>query len=192
MQHNGHTDAQNALQKGFLRPKVTAMERKPHAAAGQDHGQRKHNAQRLRKCGAQRSAHRAKAQKPHKIIIQHDIGKARGGNKKHGGFAVAHAAEDRADDIVRYNKRNTEKANRQIILRARNRSIGGGNQAHNAPARQQQKPGQCQRKCGKQHNGVSNDPADALFIAAAHSPGNAYGGAHGQPNHHHSDHVHHL
>lgn len=39
------------------------------------------------------------------------------GNKVHGTFAVAQSAENRADDIIRRNKRNTDKAAGQIRRR---------------------------------------------------------------------------
>ena len=50
----------------------------------------------------------------HKEIVQPDIGGARHGDKIHGAFAVAKSTEDRADDVIRRDERNAEKADGQV------------------------------------------------------------------------------
>ena len=45
-------------------------------------------------------------QRPHKQAVQHDIANAGHGDKVHGPLAVAHTAEDGADDVIRRDKGN--------------------------------------------------------------------------------------
>ncbi len=55
----------------------------------------------------------------HKDVIQNNIHNAGNGNEIHGTFGVSHTAQNGTDDVICGDKRNSDKADREI----RNRSV---------------------------------------------------------------------
>ena len=85
-----------------------------HASVSEYDSERDDDADRLRESRAQRRAGRPQMQSAHEYIVKHYIGDAGYRDEIHRTPAVAHAAEDRADDIVSRDKRYADEADREI------------------------------------------------------------------------------
>lgn len=74
----------------------------------------------LGKRNSESGAGRSHVKQTDEQVIQGDIGDARHGDEVHRAFGIAHAPEYRADDVIRCDERNSDKADGEISDRARN------------------------------------------------------------------------
>ena len=129
LQSDGHADLKELTHDGALRAKVRAADGDEPAL--QDDRERDEDAHRLRERGAERRARGAEAERPHEEEVQPDVHHAGRGDEVHGALAVTKAAEDRGDDVVRRDERNTDKADREIGERALHGLLRCGHDCHN-------------------------------------------------------------
>ena len=80
---------------------------------------------------AERRARGAEVQRAHEVVVERDVDDAGHGDEVHGVLAVTKAAEDRGDDVVRRDERNTDKADREIGVRALHGLLRCGHDCHN-------------------------------------------------------------
>ena len=78
----------------------------------------KQNTARLGKCCAKRSTGSSQMEKSDKQIIQYNIHRTCNCDEIHRTFRIPESAENRTDHIIRRNKRNPEKTDRQISCRS--------------------------------------------------------------------------
>ena len=78
----------------------------------------KQNTTRLGKCCAKRSTGSSQMEKSDKQIIQYNIHRTCNCDEIHRTFRIPQSAENRTDHIIRRNKRNPEKTDRQISCRS--------------------------------------------------------------------------
>ena len=83
------------------------------------HEQRDDDTQRLGECRAECGSGSTHMENSHKYIVERDICRAGNRDKIHRTFRVAHTTEDGSDDIISCNKRNSDKADRQVPDRTR-------------------------------------------------------------------------
>ena len=116
LKRNGHADAEDLPHNVAPGAKIGA--RNGNAPAAADGDKCNEHAYRLRKRCAQRSAHGAEAHSAHEQIVERNVCRAGHRNEIHGAFAVAHAAENAAYDVVRGYKRDADKAHGEVPRRA--------------------------------------------------------------------------
>ena len=105
-----------------------------------------HDAEGLRERRAEGGAGGAEAQRAHEQIVQRDVRRAGDGDEVHRALAVAHAAEDGAEDVIGRDERDAEEADGQIGGRAGNGLGGRGHDGRDGPDQQEQDRRQHQRK----------------------------------------------
>ena len=131
-------------------------------------------------------------QRAHEVVVERDVDDAGHGDEAHGTLAVAKAAEDRGDDVVRRDERNTDKADREIGERALHGLLRCGHDGDDTPAQREQ---QCRQRKSQQHeerDRVADGRGGALFVAAAGGLRDADRRAHRKADEHDCEHVHHL
>ena len=157
-----------------------------------DHCQGDSHAHSLGQRGPQGCARRSHMKTAHKQIVQPDIGRAGHRDKIHGAFGIPHPAENGTDNIIGRDKRNPQKADRQIGDGSRHRFLWRGNNGYNWIDKQKQNRCQDNGHPKKQGDRIPDTRGHGFSVARAHGLPDGNGGAHGQPHDHHRQHVHDL
>ena len=158
----------------------------------QNHKQGNRHADGLREGCAECRTGRAEAKRANEKIIQHDICRTCNRNEIHRAFAVTHATENGADDVIRRNKGNPQKADSQICNCAVYRLRRGGHYTDNRAHQKQKHCRQHNGKPEKERHSVADAFRNLLMVSAAHCTRNADGCPHRKPYEHNGQHVHHL
>ena len=190
LQSDGHADLKELTHDGALRAKVRAADGDEPAL--QDDRERDEDAHRLRERGAERRARGAEVQRAHEVVVERDVDDAGDGDEVHGALAVTKAAEDRGDDVVRRDERNTDKADREIGERALHGLLRCGHDGDDTPAQREQQCRQRKRQQHEERDRVADGRGGALFVAAAGGLRDADRRAHRKADEHDCEHVHHL
>ena len=114
------------------------------------------------------------------------------GDEVHGTLAVAHAAEDGAEDIIGRDERDAAEADGQIGGRAVD---GLGRRRHDSrdgADEQEQHRRQRKRNDGKQRDGIASGLCGLRPVARPDGAGDGDGRAHGESHEHDRQHVHDL
>lgn len=128
--------------------------------------QRDEDAERLRERRAEGSPSRTHVQRAHEEIVQRDIRRAGDGDEVHGTLAVAHAAEDGAEDIIGRDERDAAEADGQIGGRAVDGLGGRGHDGGDGADEQEQNRRQRMRNDGKQRDGIASRLCGLRPVAA--------------------------
>ena len=183
-------NAQDLPHDGLLRAEIRLLQR-DHAAFS-DGKQRDEEAERLRERRAEGSPGGAHVQRAHEEIVQRDIRRAGDGDEVHGTLAVAHAAEDGAEDIIGRDERDAAEADGQIGGRAVDGLGGRGHDSRDGADEQEQDRRQRERHDSKQCDGIAGGLCGLRPVARADGAGDGDRGAHGESHEHDCQHVHDL
>ena len=115
LKRNGHADAQYLPHNVAPGAKIAARDGNAPAADGDECNE---HAQRLSKRCAQRRSYGAEVHRAHEQIVKRNVCRAGHRNEIHRTFAVAHAAENAAYDVVRGYERDADKAHGEVPRRA--------------------------------------------------------------------------
>ncbi len=107
-----------------------------------DREERRNNAEGLGQRGSESRAGRTETEISDKQVIQGNIQHAGYRDKIHRAFGIAQTAEDRADDIICCDKRNSDKADRQILHSSRCRFLWCTDKLHDPGCGDQQTDGE--------------------------------------------------
>ena len=129
---------------------------KRNAFPPQNHKQRNRYTDGLRKGCAECRTRRTEVKRANEKIIQHDICRTCNRNEIHRTFAVTHATENGADDVICRNKGNPQKANGQICNCAVYRLRRGGHYTDNRAHQKQQHDRQHNGKPKKERHSVAD------------------------------------
>lgn len=175
-------NAQNLPHDGLLRAEIRLLQRDHAAFAGGK--QRDEDAERLRERRAEGSPSRTHVQRAHEEIVQRDIRRAGDGDEVHGTLAVAHAAEDGAEDIIGRDERDAAEADGQIGGRAVDGLGGRGHDGGDGADEQEQNRRQRKRNDGKQRDGIASRLCGLRPVARADGARDGDGRAHGEADEH--------
>ena len=131
-------------------------------------------------------------QRAHEEIVQRDIRRAGDGDEVHGTLAVAHAAEDGAEDIIGRDERDAAEADGQIGGRAVDGLGGRGHDSRDGADEQEQDRRQRERHDSKQCDGIAGGLCGLRPVARPDGAGDGDRGAHGESHEHDCQHVHDL
>ena len=119
LQSHRNADGEHLLHRRLLRLEI-GLSQLDAGFPPQNHHQRDHHTDQLRKGRAQCRTCGAKTHGPHKQEVQSDIGRASHRDEVHRTFGISQPTEDRRDDIIGRDARDAKETDGQIGHRSRN------------------------------------------------------------------------
>ena len=146
----------------------------------------------MRKDSAERRPRRTHTECAYKQVIKRYISSTCRRYKVHGTFAVSHAAENGAYNIICRYKRYTDEADCKVIPRARRSVRGGRNGGNDCTAQDEQQKRQSHGKPHKQRYGIARKQRRPAVVPTAYCLPDIDRSAHGKPHYHNRQHMHDL
>ena len=158
----------------------------------QNDPERNRHTDRLRERRAERRTGRSEMHRAHEEVIEHDIRRARNRDEVHRTFRVTEAAENRADDVVCCDERDTGEADGEVGHRALDRLRRGRNQTDNRTDTHHQYARQHDRQHHEQRYRVADAVRGLLAALCADRLRDADRCAHRKTHQHDCHHMHDL